>query len=144
MSSRELKDLHASIRTLAAQFVAEANATLQQQNPALEVRLVCTWRPQAEQNALYAQGRTKPGPKVTWVTQSAHNTDLPDTPDGDAEALDIGVFENGKYLQGNTARELGFYLRLGPIGERFGLVWGGRWQTPDYPHFERKEWRTAK
>ncbi|QKJ68010.1 M15 family metallopeptidase [Deefgea piscis] len=144
MSSRDLKDLHVSIRVLAEQLVAEANAALQQQNPALAVRLVCTWRPQSEQNALYAQGRTKPGRKVTWVTHSAHNTDLADTAHGDAEALDVGVFENGKYLQGNTARELAFYLCLGPIGERLGLAWGGRWKTPDYPHFERKKWRTAR
>ncbi|MBM5575247.1 M15 family metallopeptidase [Deefgea sp. CFH1-16] len=144
MSSRDLKDLHVSIRLLAEQLVAQANAALQQQNPALAVRLVCTWRPQSEQNALYAQGRTKPGRKVTWVTHSAHNTDLADTAHGDAEALDVGVFENGNYLQGNTARELAFYLCLGPIGERLGLAWGGRWKTPDYPHFESKKWRTTR
>ncbi|WP_288841623.1 hypothetical protein [uncultured Deefgea sp.] len=39
MSSRDLKDLHVSIRVLAEQLVAEANAALQQQNPALAVRL---------------------------------------------------------------------------------------------------------
>ncbi|QZA80167.1 M15 family metallopeptidase [Deefgea piscis] len=33
---------------------------------------------------------------------------------------------------------------LGPIGERHGLAWAGRWKTPDYPHFERKKWRTAR
>ena len=144
MSSRDLKDLHASIRHLAEQFISEANLALKQNNPSIEVRLICTWRAQAQQDELYEQGRTKPGKKVTWTKSSAHNTDLPETPHGDAEALDVGVFENGKYLQGNNAREVGFYLSLGPIGERYGLVWGGRWKTPDYPHYERKDWRTER
>ncbi|MEN7429144.1 MULTISPECIES: M15 family metallopeptidase [Chromobacterium] len=145
MSSRDPADLHESIRATALQFLAQANAALKASSSDLEVRFTCTWRPQSEQDALYAQGRTKPGPKVTWVTNSAHNTDLLETPRGDAEAFDVGVFEQGRYLPGANARELALYQRLGPIGEKLGLVWGGRWKSsPDYPHYERANWRTQR
>lgn len=144
MASRDLKDLHDAIEPLARSFLTLATGLLKQQSHALEVRILCTYRAQAEQDALYAQGRTKPGAKVTWVKNSAHNTDLPETKDGDAEAFDVGIFENGRYLKGDTARELELYRALGPIGEGIGLVWGGRWKTPDLPHYERKNWREAK
>ena len=144
MASRKTEDLHASIRDKAVEFLKRANAALKQISPTLEVRLVQTWRSQAEQNALYAQGRTKPGRKVTWTKSSAHNTDLPETPHGDAEAFDIGVFDGSKYLTGATKKELDYYRQLGPIGEALGLVWGGRWQTPDLPHYERKDWRVKR
>jgi hypothetical protein len=31
------------------------------------------------------------------------------------------------------------YEEAGKIGESVGLVWGGRWKIPDYPHFQLKE-----
>ena len=34
--------------------------------------VICGVRSDAEQAALYAQGRTKPGPKVTWTLNSNH------------------------------------------------------------------------
>lgn len=34
--------------------------------------VICGVRTDAEQRALYAQGRTKPGPKVTWTLNSRH------------------------------------------------------------------------
>lgn len=141
MASRDLKDLHDAIEPLAREFLAKANALLKAKSATLEARIICTWRPQSEQDALYAQGRTKPGNKVTWVRQSAHNTDLPHTPDGDAEAFDVGVFDGGRYLAGANLRELELYNLLGPVGESLGLIWGGRWSTPDRPHFERAGWK---
>ena len=80
-------------------------------------------RTQAEQDALYAQGRTKPGPKVTWTRRSRHIG---------GRAIDITLF-HGK----NPVWESKHYDRAGVIGEELGLVWGGRWKkTVDKPHFE--------
>ncbi len=31
------------------------------------------------------------------------------------------------------------YIEIGEIGESVGLKWGGRFSSPDYPHFELKE-----
>lgn len=79
-------------------------------------------RTQAEQDALYAQGRTKPGPKVTWTRKSRHIG---------GRAIDLTLF-SGK----NPVWESKHYKRAGEIGEELGLIWGGRWKTPDQPHFE--------
>jgi peptidoglycan L-alanyl-D-glutamate endopeptidase CwlK len=81
-------------------------------------------RTQAEQDALYAKGRTKPGPKVTWTRNSRHLT---------GRAIDLALFQ-GK----NVVWESKHYTRAGEIGEELGLVWGGRWKggKTDKPHFE--------
>jgi peptidoglycan L-alanyl-D-glutamate endopeptidase CwlK len=77
-----------------------------------------------EQAALYAKGRTAPGPKVTWTLRSRHLT---------GRAIDIALF-SGK----NVVWESKHYTRAGEIGEELGLVWGGRWKggKTDRPHFE--------
>lgn len=81
-------------------------------------------RTQAEQDALYAKGRTAPGPKVTWTRNSRHLT---------GRAIDLALFQ-GK----NVVWESKHYTRAGEIGEELGLVWGGRWKggKTDKPHFE--------
>jgi peptidoglycan L-alanyl-D-glutamate endopeptidase CwlK len=81
-------------------------------------------RTQAEQDALYAKGRTAPGPKVTWTRNSRHLT---------GRAIDLALFQ-GK----NVVWESKHYNRAGEIGEELGLVWGGRWRggKTDKPHFE--------
>ncbi len=81
-------------------------------------------RTQAEQDALWAKGRTQPGPKVTWTRNSRHLT---------GRAIDIALFQ-GK----NVVWESKHYNRAGEIGEELGLIWGGRWKNgkTDKPHFE--------
>lgn len=90
----------------------------------LTVKIISGTRSYSEQDALYAQGRTKPGPKVTNARAgfSRHNFGV---------AVDIGVFKGSKYFQEHPA-----YTWLGPIGEAQKLDWGGRWKTPDRPHYE--------
>jgi len=80
-------------------------------------------RTQAEQDALYAQGRTTKGPVVTWTRKSRHIG---------GRAIDLTLF-SGK----NPVWESRHYDRAGEVGEELGLVWGGRWKkSPDKPHFE--------
>ncbi len=100
----------------------------------ISIRIISGLRTYAEQDALYAQGRTKPGNIVTNAPAgySNHNFGL---------AFDIGVFDaSGKY-QGNSP----LYAKVGPLGESIGLAWGGRWKTmPDPPHYElRPVWAKA-
>ena len=80
-------------------------------------------RTQAEQDALYAQGRTKPGPVVTWTRKSRHIG---------GQAIDLTLF-SGK----NPVWESKHYDTAGRVGKELGLVWGGDWKrTKDRPHFE--------
>jgi peptidoglycan LD-endopeptidase CwlK len=65
-------------------------------------------RTQEQQNALYDQGRTKPGAIVTWTRNSKH---IPQE-DGYGHAVDLGVFVDGKYIPGNTPAELALYDKL--------------------------------
>lgn len=91
------------------------------------VRIISGTRTYAEQDELFAQGRTKPGKRVTNAKggESNHNFGL---------AWDIGVFIDGKY-QTETAP----YKIAAPIGlaATTGIEWGGNWVTiPDAPHYQ--------
>jgi peptidoglycan LD-endopeptidase CwlK len=120
MASRKVEDLTPEMQFKYALFHDEMDKA------GLNYILTCTYRSQAEQDALYAQGRTKTGKKVTWTRHSKHN---------DRKAFDIAMLINGK-ISWNTAD----YLKAGEIGQKVGLEWGGSWiKTKDFPHFELKE-----
>lgn len=90
----------------------------------LDVALFDGFRSFQRQDDLYAQGRTKPGKKVTKARggQSWHNYGL---------AADLVFKRDGKWTwDGN-------WDVLGRIGKRHGLLWGGDWKGfKDRPHFE--------
>ena len=84
-------------------------------------------RTMAEQQALYDQGRTKPGKIVTNALpgSSWHNFAL---------AFDVAVLEGTTPTWPN---DLKLWSRIGEIGKSIGLQWGGDWSSfPDRPHFE--------
>jgi peptidoglycan L-alanyl-D-glutamate endopeptidase CwlK len=123
--SRKIKDLVPELQSIAIAFAAK----LAQEG--IPFIFTCTYRSQKEQDALYAQGRTAPGKIVTWATHSRHT---------DRRAFDIAICKGKVPTWDRKAdvneNEIPDYLEAGIIGERLGLVWGGRWKTPDYPHFE--------
>lgn len=91
----------------------------------LNIVISQTLRTEEEQQALYAQGRTKPGNIVTKVTYpySLHNWGV---------AFDIAVIKDGK-----ANWEEKYYNIVGPLGESLGLEWGGAWgDFKDRPHFQ--------
>jgi peptidoglycan L-alanyl-D-glutamate endopeptidase CwlK len=110
INSRKIEDLHPYVAKLCRAFVAACK------KDGIDVLITSTWRDNAAQNALYAQGRTKPGKKVTNAKagQSFHNYKL---------AFDFVPIVNGK-AQWN---DLATFKRAGVIGERLGLDWAGRW-----------------
>lgn len=124
--SRRLEDLHPTLQPLCRTFLDRCKSA------GLDVRLTFTHRTQAEQDKLYAQGRTAPGPIVTSVRVSKHTFSIDGKPA--AKAFDFGVFDRGKYVtDGRDPR----YTHAGLIGEALGLTWGGRWKKPFDPgHLE--------
>ena len=97
----------------------------------ISAQVISGSRTYAEQNALYEQGRSKPGRIVTNARggYSNHNFGV---------AFDIGIFtQAGVYLD-----ESPLYAAAGKIGKELGLSWGGDWKSiQDEPHFElRPKW----
>jgi peptidoglycan L-alanyl-D-glutamate endopeptidase CwlK len=91
----------------------------------ITIKVISGTRTYAEQDALYAKGRTAPGPKVTNARggYSNHNFGI---------AFDIGIFEGNSYIP-----ESPLYRKVGQLGKLLGLLWGGDWTSfKDEPHFE--------
>lgn len=91
----------------------------------LNVLITETYRSQARQNYLYAQGRTNPGKKVTWTKKSRHTS---------GRAWDIC-----KNVKGGEYSDSSFFKKCGAVAKSLGITWGGTWKTPDTPHFEISE-----
>ncbi|MFN0074981.1 MAG: M15 family metallopeptidase [Prosthecobacter sp.] len=120
-----------SIATLQLDVHPHARALVQRAAAAgITIKIISGTRTFAEQDALYAKGRTAPGNKVTNAKGgfSNHNFGI---------AFDIGVFEGTTY-KGESPK----YKAVGAIGVDLGLEWGGNWKTiVDEPHFQlRPAW----
>lgn len=97
-------------------------------------------RTQAEQNEKYAQGRTKPGPVVTWTRHSKH---IPGA-DGYSHAVDVvpypvdwntpAKFDAVAKAMFTAAKEQGVSIRWGADWDRDGKP-REKGET-DSPHFE--------
>src|SRR4030095_8656518 len=108
---------------------ARALVTKSAQN-GITIKVISGLRTYDEQNALCAQGRTKPGKIVTKARggYSNHNFGI---------AFDIGVWEGNSYKDESPK-----YKAVGVLGMDLGLEWGGNWKTiEDQPHFQlRPTW----
>jgi peptidoglycan LD-endopeptidase CwlK len=126
-SEKYIATLLPELRPIARSLVQKAA-----QN-GITIKIISGLRTYAEQDALYALGRTKPGAKVTNAPggYSNHNFGI---------AFDIGVFEGSKYLADSVK-----YKAVGALGMDLGLEWGGNWKSlVDEPHFQlRPKWALA-
>ena len=105
--------------------------------------VTCTYRNAPAQGALWRQGRTDPGKIVTWADgvskKSRHQAEKGGAPQ--AEAIDVAV----RLLPGEPGAEIvkptvswnvALYRPLLPLAQEVGLVSGGGWKKPDWPHLE--------
>lgn len=121
-SAGKLAKVHPLLSQLIATLIANL-ATL-----GIDARVVQGLRTYAEQDALYAQGRSKPGKRVTNARggQSNHNFGL---------AVDFCVFKDGQ----PDWNDLKPYPIIGREAKKLGLEWGGDWATiKDMPHVQLK------
>ena len=123
-SEKNIATLLPQVRPIARALVQKAAAN------GITVKVISALRTFAEQDALFAQGRTAPGNKVTNARGgfSNHNFGI---------AFDVGVFEGNRYLRDSPK-----YKAVGVLGMDLGLEWGGNWKTiVDQPHFQlRPTW----
>lgn len=118
INSRNIDDLLPRTAAKCREFIARCDAI------GIDVIITSTYRDIASQNALYAQGRTAPGRKVTNVAggDSFHNHRV---------AFDFVPVENGKAVWNDDA----LWARCGAIAAQVGLEWGGSWtRFVDKPH----------
>jgi peptidoglycan L-alanyl-D-glutamate endopeptidase CwlK len=120
MNSRDTQVLNPRTRAKALDFKSRCAAV------GIDVIFTSTVRDHEAQDALYAQGRTTPGAKVTNVKGggSFHNFRV---------AFDFVPVVNGKAIWSDIV----LWERCGTIGEQCGLEWGGRWKKfQDRPHMQ--------
>lgn len=124
INSRDPAHLHPAVRRRYDKHMALLKAE------SIDVITTSTYRDNESQNALYAQGRTKPGKKVTNARggQSWHNWRC---------AYDLVPLRNGKPVWGTSGEDGKLWQRIGELGEKAGLEWAGRWKTfKEFPHFQ--------
>jgi hypothetical protein len=122
VSENKINTLHPKIRDKAKQLLNRAEKEL-----GIKLRVTSGFRTYAEQNALYAQGRTTKGGIVTNAKggQSNHNF---------GTALDVVPIVNGKADWKASAET---WNKIGKLGKELGFDWGGDWKgLVDKPHFE--------
>lgn len=101
------------------------------------------------QKDLYAQGRSKPGIKVTQKdgvkSVSNHQDEADGKKDGKGSAVDLYPFFLGavQVNHKDTIKNLKLiaaHIKKVAKDLGIGIVWGGDWRTPyDPPHFELKK-----
>lgn len=108
--------LKPEVAELAKQLIAVAK------DSAINLVITDGYRPAQKQDSLYNAG-------VSTVkgNHGAHSKGL---------AFDVAVYKDGKIDWDDKA----VYKKVGEIGVKLGLIWGGNWSTfKDYWHFELKQ-----
>ena len=132
--------LHPILRTEVTALVNQANAQLTTHS---QMRIIQGLRTIDEQNALYAQGRTKAGKKVTNAKggQSFHNYGL---------AIDFCLIIDGKEVSWDLKKDwdgdkVADWMEVVKVFRNAGWDWGGTWKFTDNPHFQKvfdNTWQT--
>lgn len=121
--SRSLDDLTPEMRAKTDKFLAKLV------EKSIQIMIVDTLRTDKEQEENIKKG-------VSWTKNSKH---LPQKPSGKSNAIDICPYHTYQLygpdkIQWNANDPV--WLKIGEIGESFGLKWGGRWKKRDMGHFE--------
>lgn len=128
---RDINALHPDLQEKISELLAVCEQS------GLKIGICECLRTKAEQDALYAKGRTAPGSIVTNAKGSTYSS-----------MHQWGVAFDFYRNDGSSAYKDadGFFTKVGKIGQSLGLEWGGDWEKPvDKPHFQLPYWgSTAK
>lgn len=123
---RDITKCHPRLQELSKQLVNECK------KQGLIIKIGECYRTVAEQDTLYAQGRTTPGSIITNARGSSYSSHH-------QWGTAFDFFRNdgtGAYNESGK-----FFERVGAIGVSLGLEWGGNWKSPvDKPHFQLPDW----
>ncbi len=130
-SEGNIAKLHPRMRPFARALIEKAAGQ------GIIIKVTSGTRSFAEQDELFAQGRTKGGEKVTNAKGgfSNHNFGI---------AIDVTIFKGSDDPEKakTPVFESPLYKVIGALGTDLGLEWGGNWKTiVDEPHFQlRPSW----
>lgn len=131
----KISKLHPSVRDEVTKIINEINTSVLTGDS--KVIITQGLRTFTEQDALYAQGRTKPGKKVTNAKggQSVHNYGF---------AVDIALIIKDKEVSWDTKKDWdkdnqSDWMEVVSVFKKYGWSWGGDWISfKDMPHFDKK------
>jgi len=121
INSRNINDLLPNVQVRVEKFIELCD------EEGIDLLITSTYRDNESQEALYEQGRTRPGKVVTNAKsgESWHNYRC---------AIDIVPLVNGKP---NWDGSDPIWEKIGELGEQAGLEWAGRWRTfKELAHFQ--------
>lgn len=123
---RDITMCHPRLQKLAAQLAKECK------KQGLIIKIGECFRTVAEQDALYAQGRTTSGSIVTNAKGSSYSSQH-------QWGIAFDFFRNDGKGAYNESGD--FFGRVGAIGKQLGLGWGGDWKSiVDKPHLYLPDW----
>lgn len=139
-TKQRIAKLHPSVREEVTRIIAQCDNAL---TGKAKVRITQGLRTNAEQDIMYAQGRTTQGKKITNAKggQSIHNYGL---------AVDICLIIEGKTASWDTKKDwdndqVADWYECVKIFALHGWEWGGNWKTfKDMPHFEKRNFNSWK
>jgi peptidoglycan L-alanyl-D-glutamate endopeptidase CwlK len=120
INSRKIEDLLPEVQPKVQAFLAAATAK------GIDLLITSSYRDFESQAAIFAQGRTTPGAKVTnaQAGHSWHNWRC---------AVDVVPLIGGKAIWSDEK----LWEQIGEIGESVGLEWAGRWVSfKELAHFQ--------
>lgn len=136
----DLSLCHPRLQALAARWLAACT------EKGIFVAITETLRTAEEQDYLYAQGRTRPGPIVTKAKGSSYRSQHQWGIAFDFR-LNTDVNQNGTAADDSYNDQTNLFEKAASIGKELGLGWGGDWKSiTDKPHLYLPDWgsTTAK
>lgn len=127
MTDNNLNDLDPVLQPIAQKCLADWIAQYPERKP---VKILITWRSNADQQAAYNAGLSK-----CKAGEGKHNCVTPKGKPA-SRAFDFACFDetDGSYITDGTD---GYYADFGDIAKANGLDWGGDWHSfKDYDHVE--------
>ena len=131
--SRNITDLHPTLQAK----IAELKALCSQNG--IEIGISECLRTVAEQDALYAQGRTTAGAKVTNCKGSSYSS-MHQWGVAFDFYLKVDVDGDGEIKDDTFNNSTGLFDKVGALGKQIGLEWGGDWSIHDRPHLQLPDW----
>lgn len=131
---RDITLCHPRLQIKAAQWVEAC------EKQRITVKIGETLRRAAEQDALYAQGRTKPGSVVTNAKGSEYRSQHQWGIAYDFY-LSMDIDGDGKSTDDSYNDSTGMFGKAADLAKTVGLAWGGDWSSiVDAPHIYLPDW----